>query len=220
MRESTLAHPVCLLTLVLASAAGHAAESATTPPLEPSTALLPPPRGDAARQLPIVLQAREIRGQPGLETTAEGDVEFRRGRLVIRADRLAYDAPLDLATAQGRVRVVREGAVYAGPELALKVQRFEGYFVLPEFEFPRLGAGGRADRLDFLGDARSRANNAQYTSCPRDGAEEPAWVLKARSVSLDLDTNEGVAEGAVLRFLGLPILALPTLSFPLGDQRR
>jgi len=220
MRETPLALPVCLLTAWLASSAGHCAEPPAPPLLEPSTTLLPPPRGDAARQLPIVLQAREIRGQPGLETTAEGDVEFRRGRLVIRADQLAYDAPLDLATAKGRVRVVREGAVYSGPELALKVQRFEGYFVLPEFEFPRLGAGGRADRLDFLGDTRSRATNAEYTSCPRDGAVEPAWVLKAQRVSLDLDTNEGVAEGAVLRFLGQPILALPTLSFPLGDQRR
>ena len=220
MRVLTLALPVGLLAGLLASGPGLCAELPAAVPLEPSTALLPPLRGDAARQLPIVLQARQISGQPGLETAAQGDVEFRRGRLVIRADRLAYDAPLDLATAQGHVRVVREGAVYAGPELALKVQRFEGYFLMPEFEFPRLGAGGRADRLDFLGDARSRATNAQYTSCPRDGPHEPAWVLTARSVSLDLDTNEGVAEGAVLRFLGLPILALPTLSFPLGDQRR
>ena len=220
MRVLTLALPVGLLAGLLASGPGLCAEPAAAVPLEPSTALLPPLRGDAARQLPIVLQARQISGQPGLETAAQGDVEFRRGRLVIRADRLAYDAPLDLATAQGHVRVVREGAVYSGPELALKVQRFEGYFLMPEFEFPRLGAGGRADRLDFLGDARSRATNAQYTSCPRDGPHEPAWVLTARSVSLDLDTNEGVAEGAVLRFLGMPILALPTLSFPLGDQRR
>ena len=156
----------------------------------------------------------------GLETVAKGDVEFRRGRLVIRADRLAYDAPQDLATAKGQVRVVRDNAIYSGSELSLRVQRFEGYFMLPEFEFPRLGAGGRADRLEFLGDARSRALNAEYTSCPRDGPQEPAWVLTARSVSLDLDINEGVAEGALLRFLGLPILALPTLSFPLGDQRR
>ena len=223
MRIATLAIPVGLLAGLLASGAGRCAEPVAEPvgaPLEPSTVLLPPPRGDAAQQLPIVLQAREITGQPGLETSAKGDVEFRRGRLVIRADRLAYDAPLDLATAKGQVRVVREGAVYSGPELSLKVQRFEGYFLQPEFEFTRLGAGGRADRLEFLGDARSRAVNAQYTSCLRDGQEPPAWVLTARSVSLDLDTNEGVAEGAVLRFLGLPILALPTLSFPLGDQRR
>jgi LPS-assembly protein len=220
MRETPRALPVCLLAAWMVSNPGHSAEPAGPALLEPSTVLSPPPRGDAARLLPIVLQAREIGGQPGLETTAQGDVEFRRGRLVIRADRLAYDAPLDLATAKGQVRVVREGAVYTGPELALKVQRFEGYFLQPEFEFPRLGAGGRADRLDFLGDARSRATNAQYTSCPRDGDAEPAWVLKAKSVSLDLDTNVGVAEGAVLRFLGLPILALPSLSFPLGDQRR
>jgi LPS-assembly protein len=39
-------------------------------------------------------------------------------------------------------------------------------------------------------------------------------------VKLDFDANEGVAEDAVLRFLGLPILALPVLSFPLTDARK
>jgi LPS-assembly protein len=37
---------------------------------------------------------------------------------------------------------------------------------------------------------------------------------------MDLDANEGIAEGAVLRFLGVPILALPSLSFPLNDARK
>ena len=179
------------------------------------------PRGEAARRLPIVLQADSLRSQarPG-ETVAEGHVEFRRGELSINADRLSYDTPEDLASARGHVRVVHEGAVYSGPELELRVQRFEGYFLEPQYEFTKVGAGGRADRIDFLGETRSRATNASYTSCPRDGPEEPAWVLRARSVSLDLDANEGVAEGAVLRFLGTPILALPTLSFPLTDARK
>ena len=114
----------------------------------------------------------------------------------------------------------RDGAVYSGPELELRVQRFEGYFLEPEFEFTRLGAGGRADRVDFLGSSRARATNASYTSCPRDGPEEPDWVLRTRRVTLDFETNEGVAEGAVLYFLGAPILALPTLSFPLTDARK
>ena len=188
--------------------------------LEPSTRLQPMPRGEAARRLPIVLQADSLRSQPDLSTVAEGRVEFRRGELSISADRLSYDAPEDLASARGHVRVVHEGAVYSGPELEIRVQRFEGFFLEPEYEFTRLGAGGRADRVDFLGDTRSRATNASYTSCPRDGPEEPAWVLRARSVSLDLDANEGVAEGAMLRFLGTPILALPTLSFPLTDARK
>ena len=45
-------------------------------------------------------------------------------------------------------------------------------------------------------------------------------MLSARQLDLDLDTSVGVAEGAVLRFLDVPILSLPTLSFPLSDQRK
>ena len=188
--------------------------------LEASRSLLPLPRGDTAKRLPIVLQAERIRSQPDLETVAEGKVEFRRGGTVIKADRLAYDTAQDLAGATGNVRVSRGGATYSGPELQLRVQRFEGYFLRPEFEFTQLGAGGRADRVDFLDSARSTATRAEYTSCPRDTPAEPAWVLRSERVSIDLDRNAGIAEGAVLRFLDMPILALPSLSFPLSDARK
>lgn len=200
------------------------AASAPSSPLVEARRLQSPPRGEAARALPIVLQARTLRGQPDIDTVAEGDVEFRRGGTVIRADRIAYDVPEDRAQATGGVRIEREGVVYTGPELQLNVQRFEGFFIEPTFEFLTLGAGGRADRVDFLGPGRSRAANASYTSCPRSpptgGTEEPAWVLEADRVHLDLEANEGIAEGAVLRFLGTPIVALPTMSFPLSEARK
>ncbi len=211
--------PTSAASAPTASAAPDAAPTAVAP-LTPSTRLQGAPRGEAARELPIVLQARTLRGQPDLETVAEGDVEFRRAGLVIRADRIAYDVPDDRAQAKGNVRIEREGVVYTGPELQLNVQRFEGFFLEPMFEFLTLGAGGRADRVDFLGPGRSRANNASYTSCPREEGVEPAWVLKADRVHIDLDANEGIAEGAVLRFLGTPIVALPVLSFPLSEARK
>ena len=192
-------------------------------PLQPSPVLEPPPRGADARRLPIVLQARTLEGQPGLSTVAVGDVEFRRGGLVIRADRIVYDSVEDRAGARGDVRIETPAAIYTGRELDLRVQRFEGFFLDPRFELPALGAGGSATRIDFLGPGRSSALQASYTSCPRDGSDgaaEPDWVLKADRVQIDLEANEGIAEGAVLRFLGTPILALPALSFPLGDARK
>ncbi len=204
-----------------AFAPASAASAGASTPLQSSPRLMPLPRGDAARRLPIVLQAQKITTQPDLQTVAEGDVEFRRGGLVIQADRLSYDTPGDLARAVGHVKVSREGAVYSGPELEVSVQRFEGFFLRPEFEFLSLGAGGSAQKLEFLGQGRTRATQAIYTSCPRDSdGTEPAWVLRTDRVTIDLDANEGVAEGAVLRFLGTPILAMPTLSFPLGDARK
>jgi len=178
------------------------------------------PRGDAAKKLPIILQARELRGRADLETVAEGDAEFRRGGLVIRADRLSYDHPDDLAVALGHVRVSRDGNIYSGPELQLKVQRFEGFFLSPTYFFSRTGAGGSAQRVDFIDDQRAIATRATYTSCPADGSGEPAWLLSTRRVKLDFEANEGIAEGAVLRFLGVPILAAPVLSFPLTEARK
>ncbi len=215
--------PLALAAGLLASGAAVRAQPVATPAtaeLQASPQLRPLPRGEAARGLPTFLQADKLRIRPDIESVAEGNAEFRRGGLLIRADRLTYDDAQDLATGTGKVRVSRDGARYSGPEFQLKVQRFEGYFLQPEFEFPLLGAGGRADRIDFLDSARSKATAAEYTSCPRDGAEEPAWLLRTDSVTLDLDASEGVATGAVLRFQGVPILALPTMSFPLSDARR
>ncbi|HSW03139.1 LPS-assembly protein LptD [Aquabacterium sp.] len=188
--------------------------------LQPSTSLAPVPRGEQVRQRPVILMADELRARPDLDAVAEGHVEFRRAGTVIRADRLTYDSPEDLAVARGRVQVLREGSIFRGPELQLRVQRFEGFFLQPEFELPLLGAGGRADRVDFLDSSRSQLSNAVYSSCPRDGSGDPDWLLRASRVRLDLDTNEGRAEGAVLQFLGVPILGLPVLSFPLSDDRK
>jgi LPS-assembly protein len=210
----------CALTAVALAAAATAQGQEAPLALKPSTSLAPTPRGDQVRQRPIILLADEVRARPDLDAVAEGKVEFRRAGTVIRADRLTYDSPEDLAVARGQVQVLREGSIFRGPELQLRVQRFEGFFLQPEFELPLLGSGGRADRVDFIDSSRSRLSNALYSSCPRDGSGDPDWLLRASHVRLDLDTNEGRAENAVLQFLGVPILGLPVLSFPLSDDRK
>jgi LPS-assembly protein len=188
--------------------------------LRQAPALQPAPRGDAARKLPIILQAQTLSGRPDLDTVAEGNAEFRRGGTVIRADRLTYQAPDDLAIANGNVRISRDGNIYTGPELQLKVQRFEGFFLNPTYHFGRIGAGGSAQRVDFLDEQRAVASRATYTSCPADGSGTPAWLLSTDRVQIDFANNEGIADNAVLRFYGVPILAAPRLSFPLTDARK
>ncbi|MBX3604441.1 MAG: LPS-assembly protein LptD [Piscinibacter sp.] len=204
------------------AASAACAQAESTPPLalREAPALAPLPRGEAARQLPIIVRARELRGRPDLETVAEGDVEFRRGGLVLRADRLSYEQPDDLARAQGHVHISRDGNVYSGPELQLHVQQFEGWFLEPTYFFGRTGAGGTARRIDFLDEHRAVASGATYSSCPADGSGGPAWLLATDRVKMDFEANEGIAENAVLRFYGVPILAAPVLSFPLTDERK
>jgi LPS-assembly protein len=180
----------------------------------------PSSRSAADAALPIELQAERIQGRPNLETTAEGNVELKRGSVVLRADRLSYDQPGDLARARGNVRISRDGDWFAGPELQLQLQRFEGYFLQPTFYFERTGGGGSASRVDFIDTQRAQAFDATYTSCLADGAAAPAWLLSADRVKFDLADNEGVANNAVLRFYGVPILGAPVLSFPLTSERK
>lgn len=169
---------------------------------------------------PVKIEARKISGTVEDEARAEGDVELRRGGLLLKADRLTYRTEGDRAVAEGRVSVSREGSTFRGPRLELQVQTFEGFFLQPEFDIGRTKTGGRAQRIDFAGSSRFQATQPIYSSCPLDGSGGPDWLLTARKLSVDLDANEGVAEGARLQFLGVPLLVWPRLSFPVTGDRK
>jgi LPS-assembly protein len=166
------------------------------------------------------MRADEFNARPDLDAVADGHVDLRYSGTRIEADHLSYDSAADTARATGHVVVTRGGNRYTGPELELIVDRFQGWFLQPRYEFGRIGAGGRAQRIDFIDASRLSAEGAIYTGCPRDDNSTPDWVLTTDRVKLDLETNEAVADGAVLRFLGVPILGAPSFSFPLTDDRQ
>ena len=98
------------------------------------------------RELPLTLEADELRGRPDLDLVAEGKVLLQRGRLTLSSDRLEYDNIADRASARGNVRIeTADGDWFAGPELSLTLGRYEGWFTKPEYFFARTRAGGRAD---------------------------------------------------------------------------
>ncbi len=220
VRHTAWATLVLLGTLSPWAAANGNTDTEPALALQASPALVPAPAGERGQLRPIILRANSLQVRPGLDAQAEGAVEFRRAGTLITADRFSYDSADDLAAARGHVLISREGVRYSGPELQLHVQRFEGFFLQPEFEFTHVGAGGRAERIDFLDSNRLRAIKAIYTSCPREDGSQPDWLMRTDRIRLDFANNEGIAEGAVLQFLGLPILGLPVLSFPLTDQRK
>jgi LPS-assembly protein len=208
------------LALLAQGAHGQAEPPLPGTTLQVAPELRPLSATDSSAPLPLILSADQLQGRPGLDATAQGHVELRRGGTVIRSDQLSYDTPDDLATATGHVRVSRGGNVFSGPKLQLHVQSFQGHFDEPDYFFALTQAGGHAKRIDFLDAHRSQAIDATYSSCPRNGSSEPPWVLNTDRVTLDFATNTGTAEGAVVHFYGVPILAAPVLTFPLSDERK
>ena len=163
-----------------------------------------------------------ISGRPDLETVIEGNAELRRGATSMRADRIEYYQPDDQLISTGNVRINNAGNRFEGPELQLKLDRFEGFFTTPRYRFLQNGGNGRAERVDFIDDKHFSAHRATYTTCERGNEEswKPAWEMTATRVDFDLDREVGTATGAVVRFKEVPILAFPKISFPLSDKRK
>src|SRR5450830_1694609 len=177
----------------------------------------------AARSaLPTFLYAERMWGRPDLETMLEGNTMLRRGDMVIKADRLEYDQPTDLAKAMGHVRINRAGNTFEGPLLELRIDAFEGYFLTPNYYFLKNDSHGEADRVDFLDEQRAVISNATMTTCRRLPIPNwmPDWILRADRLSMDNEDDVGTAEGAVLSFKGVPLLPIPYLSFPLSGNRK
>ncbi len=171
---------------------------------------------------PTFVFGDRVSGRPDLETVIDGNAELRRGATAIRADRIEYYQPDDLVKSRGNVRINHAGNRFEGPELEIKLDRFEGFFTTPGYRFLSNGGNGQAERVDFIDQKHLTAHSASYTTCERDNEAswEPAWVLRAKRFEFDLDNDIGVATGAVIRFKDVPILAFPSFSFPLSDKRK
>ena len=214
-----------LLHAFAVQAQGPAAADASAEPslsLKASPRLEQKPPQSSRSTVPTFLYGERTTGRTDLETILEGDAILRRGDTVIRADRLEYYQPDDLARARGNVRINRAGNVYEGPLLELKVESFEGFFLQPKYRFLLNDGHGEADRADFIDDKRAVIRNATFTTCRRLAGPSwlPDWILRAATLRLDYEDDIGVAEGAVLSFQGVPILPVPYLSFPLSDRRK
>src|SRR5689334_13269072 len=100
--------PVALVACAMAHAPARAQDD---PPLvlRPSTQLQEHIPGPQAADLPVFLSGEHVFGRPELETVIEGSAQLRRGETVIRADRLEYDQPTDMARARGNVHLNRAG---------------------------------------------------------------------------------------------------------------
>lgn len=167
---------------------------------------------------PVELTALDLSSRASEETVATGEVALRRGGLTLTADSLRYLHASERALAEGHVHLERNGDTFDGQRADMDLANSVGSVTGAHFHVARAGAGGRADRVEFTGSKQVRAEGAAYSSCDLSPGQNPDWVLTMDKLSLDFERNEGLAQGAVLRFLDVPILAMPVLSFPATDQ--
>jgi len=145
--------------------------------------------------------------------TVSGGVVVHQGDRTLTADHLSRDP--DRIDVNGTVE-------YRDPQLVVRGNSgsFDGQqaaFEGAQFELPTRPARGSATHLAVDNNGIVKLDNVQYTTCP---AGKPDWLIRADSVSLDTTASTGTARHARVDFLGVPLLWLPVISFPVGDARK
>ncbi len=220
--SSTEPAPAAPVTNVAADEPTAPERTGSGPVLRSSPLLQEGISADARAQMPVFVTGDKVTGQPDIKAVIDGNAELRRGDTVIRADRMEYDVPEDRASAEGNVHINRQGNIYEGTLLDLKVDAFTGFFSDARYRFLETGGHGEASRVDFIDDDHSIVYNSTYTTCERTNEDSwrPDWILRARKITLDRAEDVGTAEDGVIEFKGVPIIPVPSVSFPLSDKRK
>ncbi|RZA14323.1 MAG: LPS-assembly protein LptD, partial [Lysobacteraceae bacterium] len=213
------------LPLCIAFSLAHAGDD--TPPnwgLCPIVDVVPPFPGvsSAPEGLHIdnTREATDIEGDVLSGTEAkpvfQGNVTMRRGDQFMGADQLSFDKEQERYVAEGSIR-------YQGAGLRMAAARAEGdqatdTHTIHDLKYQllsRRGNGG-ADSVTLSGDM-GELHGATYSTCPPEARH---WELRARRIDIDTEQGMAVARGATLMVGKVPVLYVPWMMFPTGEQRR
>lgn len=201
------------LLCLLAAATAHAEE--LDPAIEATNWPEPAPREAAT----TIVEADQVKGEAQNHVTAEGDVLIQQAGREVQADVVDLYSNPERVIARGRVRYQQEGLFLQANELDLLTAGQTGYAEGIRYSVQKQGrfGQGQAARINFVGPERYEMERARFSTCDPNQTD---WYLGAQKLDLDYGRNIGVAHNSTLTFLGVPILWMPWLDFPLDGGRK
>ena len=167
-------------------------------------------------KLPTDITGDKVEYQVNGTLVLSGNVVMQQGERKIRADHLELNP-------QDRSAKLEGGVEFTGPNLVVRGNSGEyspalgANFQGTEFELPNVGARGSATNLRVDNQSKVTLDGVTFTTCP---ANQVDWQLQAKQIELDTQTRNGTGHGTRIEFKGVPLIYLPWLTFPIGDQRK
>ncbi|MEM7254224.1 MAG: LPS assembly protein LptD [Pseudomonadota bacterium] len=195
---------------------GHAAswETCSAPFIAPAKPATDPPPTDP-KQYDASAEQADL--SEGGVSTLTGDVHILRSQSLLTADKVTYDEPNEELLAEGNAQYWENGFYVASDAATVDIQNdridTEGVSFLDE------GSHGRGDakRIQLFGSDLVKGQDIRYTTCLPGNSD---WVLQARNLDLNYETDVGTARDVKLFFKDVPIFYFPYVDFPLTDARK
>ncbi|MDM3870673.1 LPS-assembly protein LptD [Porticoccus sp. W117] len=145
----------------------------------------------------------------------KGNVEITQGNRNLTSDNGVIDAPNNTADFHGNIRIGEPNLLLMGDSAKLNLESGAVTVDNASFVFPQAQVRGTADKLIRDAEEDLRIEGVTYTSCPPDSN---AWQLVTGSVDVDTEKNTATARNVRIEVKDIPIVYLPWIRFPLGDE--
>jgi len=156
--------------------------------------------------------ARLIRDQT---SEFSGAVVLRHRNLQLEAEQVRYDAAKRLLDAEGNIRLLGPGLLVTGAKVQADLRQDTATVQHARY-YTAERASGKADTLEQINREVMKLESATYTTCD---PQDPTWLLSARTITLNQGNHQGTASSVVMRVRDVPVLYLPYIRFPIGDER-
>ncbi len=146
-----------------------------------------------------------------------GGVKVSQGYRRFRGDETSVNRETGEVTLTGNVTLREPGVLLQGSRANILSETGEAVLENSQFVIHPDHLQGTADLLKRDSDGLIHVHNGSFSYCP-PGDEE--WLVRAKTIDLDLDEGLGTARDATVDIAGLPVFYTPWLQFPLDDRRR
>ena len=175
-------------------------------------------RRRAGEEFPARITSDQV-NYTGATTTydLEGNVVIERADQRLQADQVHYNDTSRRAEADGNVRYRESGLKLSGSRGDFFLGQDRGKIHDARYTYYPAHAHGDAQRIKIINQNVSKFYSASYSTCP-PGHED--WDLQVSEFRMDQATNTGEVWNARLHVLGVPVMYLPYLNFPISDKRK
>lgn len=149
-------------------------------------------------------------------TRFSGSVVMRQGDKRLTADQVTYDRRTNITDAQGNVVFTTGETQIKGKHAHMNLQTNQGQVEQADYQTGTVNGRGKATVINIENQHELSLSDATYTTCPRDHV---VWQLRADKINLNNENNQGYAKSVVLDIAHVPVLYLPYIRFPIGDER-
>src|SRR6516225_12128358 len=198
------------------TAGGAPATPAGAAPATSGATTAAAPAGKPAGVGPINITADQATLGVDGNATLKGNVEATQGDRRIRANHIEYDSKNGSMRSEGHMDY-EDPVVHVTGSSGSYSAATGAQFRDAQFTLRQRAARGSAQELALTPAGQIHLQGVMFTTCP---LHDDSWHIKASNISLDTQDKIGSGRDARVDFMGVPLMYLPWLSFPLSNERK